>query len=79
MLFDGIKCIFNLRDVVYVMEDDTVCVDDVVYSTCSANGDSGNAVSEEDKFGSDKWSLCHKEGFVSGHMVGCATVDNHSK
>ena len=51
MLFNGVEGAFNLRDVVYVVEDNTVGIDDVVDSTISANRDSGDGVPQQDKFG----------------------------
>ena len=44
MLFNGVEGVFNLRDVVYVVEDNTVGIDDVVDSPLSTNRDSGDAV-----------------------------------
>ena len=61
MLFNGVESVFNLRDVVYVMEDDAVGVDDVVDSSRSAYRDSGDAVPQEDKFGRGEWCMSQSE------------------
>lgn len=49
-LFEGVERILDDWDVIYVMDDDAMAINNVIYDTNAIDMNSGDAIATDDKF-----------------------------